>query len=47
MENGSFHRSDAQGGHAGTLHIASEAEIPVGARVGALYYRASEYTGDG
>lgn len=47
VENGSFHRSDAQGAHAGTLRIASEAEIPVGARAGALHYKASEYTGDG
>ena len=47
VENASFYRSDARGAHAGTLRIVSEAEIPVGARAGALYYKPSEYTGDG
>ena len=47
VENASFYRSDAAGGHAGTWRVESEAEIPVGARAGALHYKASEYTGDG
>ena len=47
VENASFYRSDAAGGHAGTWRVESEAEIPVGARAGALNYKASEYTGDG
>ena len=47
VENGSFFRSDAEGRHAGIWRVTSEAEIPVGARAGALHYKASEYTGDG
>jgi hypothetical protein len=41
-----FYRSDAQGNHAGTLRITSEAAIPVGAQAGALYYKGSQYSGD-
>ena len=47
VEGNAFYRSDAQGNYAGTLRIASEAELPVGKQAGALYYRTGQYSGDG
>lgn len=46
VENVSFYHSDAQGNHAGTFRVTSEAAIAVGPRAGAIYYKASEYGGD-
>jgi len=47
VETFSFYRAGADGAHAGTLRITSEAAIPVGREAGSLYYKASQYTGDG
>jgi formylglycine-generating enzyme required for sulfatase activity len=49
VQMNAFFRSDAQGNPAGRLRITSEAEIPVGPREGALWYKVAtpEYQGDG
>jgi formylglycine-generating enzyme required for sulfatase activity len=47
IEGNAFYRSDAQGKHAGVLRITSEAAIPVGPQPGSLYYKTSQYAGDG
>jgi formylglycine-generating enzyme required for sulfatase activity len=46
VEGNAFYRSDAQGNHAGTLRITSEAAIPVGRQDGSLFYRSGQYAGD-
>ena len=46
VESNAFYKSDAQGNHAGTYRITSEAAIPVGPQAGSLYYKGSQYAGD-
>lgn len=47
-EYAAFYKSDAKGGHAGTLRLTSEAELRVAPEAGALYYktRYAQYEGD-
>lgn len=47
VEGNAFYRSDAQGNHAGTVLLGSEAAIPIGGQEGSLFYRTGQYAGDG
>ncbi len=46
VEGNAFYRSDAQGNHAGTYRIATEAAVPVGPQAASLYYKGAQYAGD-